>query len=124
MDFNKYYVDQATSYPVFKGSTYQRGYGLGNAFRRFISWAIPLLKEYGLPIAKSIGKEIVTNAATVATEALEGKNIKESAKEKILTSLEKLKQQKGNGIKRKSKSSKKLIKKRKLDIFDHVQNHK
>lgn len=45
MDFNKYYQDQingANDFSVFRGAPYQHGYGLGNAFRRFVSWAIPL----------------------------------------------------------------------------------
>lgn len=117
MDFNNYYLNQANGYPVFRGSPYQKGYGLGNAFRRFISWAIPILKEYGLPVAKSIGKEIITNVADIANDAIEGKDIKESAKEKFKTSLEKLQQ--GKGIKRKRKQKKTKNKKtRKLDIFD------
>lgn len=121
MDFNKYYLDQASGFPVFRGSAFQKGYGLGNVFRRFFSWALPLLKEYGLPVAKNIGKELITNTAAIATEAIDGKNIKESAKEKIQTSLEKFKQQQGKGLKRKSRknSKKPKIKKRKLDIFDH-----
>lgn len=139
MDFNNYYLNQANGYPVFRGASFQRGYGLGSVFRRFISWAIPLLKEYGLPIAKSIGKELVTSAATVANEAIDGKDIKESAKEKIIDSLEKLKTQKGNGLKRKKRTTKKKVKHqkgnglkrkrknkknkpnktRKLDIFDN-----
>lgn len=135
MDFNKYYLDQANGYPVFRGAPMQRGYGLGNVFRRFISWAMPFLKEYGLPVAKNIGKEIITNAASVANDAIEGKDIKESATQKFKTSLEKL-TQRGKGIKRKrnlekeSKKAKikstfeKLLKqksikrKRKLDVFD------
>lgn len=137
MDFNSYYINQANGYPVFRGASFQRGYGLGNVFRRFMSWAIPLFKEYGLPLVKSMGKEIVTNAASVANDAIEGKNIKESAKEKIIDSLEKLKQQKGSGLKKKTsnlnkkseeqktktkkrrkKQKQKSNKKRKLDIFD------
>lgn len=117
MDFNKYYLDQiegTNSFSVFRGSPYQRGYGLGSAFRRFISWAIPLLKEYALPIIKNVGKDIVHNAAHVAKEAIDGRDIKESAKEKFKSSIEKL-HQFGRGKKRKKKF---LKLKRKLDIFD------
>lgn len=114
MDFNKYYLDQADGTPIFRGAPIQRGYGLGNAFRRFISWAIPYLKEYGLPVAKSVGKEIISNAASMANDALEGKDIKESANAKIRSSLEKLLPQKGKGVKqkrqRKSKEKSKIQK--------------
>lgn len=123
MDFNKYYLEQAdgSNYPVFRGSYYQKGYGIGNAFRRFISWAIPLLKKHALPLAKSVGKEIIHNVTSIATDALDGKDIKESAKQKFTTSLEKLNQS-GQGIKRKiiKKKHKKLKKKQKFhDIFEN-----
>lgn len=129
MDFNKYYLDQANGFPVFRGAPIQRGYGLGNVFRRFISWAMPYLKEYGVPVAKNIGKEIIANAASVANDAIEGKDIKESATQKFKSSLEKL-TQKGKGIKRKRKLEKINLNKllpqrgikrkrtRKLDVFD------
>lgn len=102
MDFNKYYMDQAASgsYPVFRGSVYQRGYGLGNVFQRFFSWALPLLREHALPLAKNIGKEMIHNVAGIANDAIEGRDLKESAKEKFKSSLEKI-SQKGRGIKRK-----------------------
>ena len=101
MDFNKYYLDQTSgsNYPVFRGVAFQRGYGLGNFFQRFFSWVIPHLKQHALPIAKEIGKEVVSNVANIANDAIEGRDIKESAKRNIKTSLEKL--QKGKGIKRK-----------------------
>ena len=102
MDYNQYYLDQAKGsnpeYQVFRSSAFQKGYGLGNAFRKFFSWAIPILKQYALPIAQNVGKEIVNNVANVANEAIEGKNIKASAKERFQTSLEKLKNQKGSQI--------------------------
>lgn len=114
MDFNKYYLDQANGFPVFRGVQFQIGNGLGNVFRRFMSWAIPYFKEYALPVAKNIGKEIISSAASVANDAIEGKDIKESAKEKLKTSFDKL-TQRGKGIKRKRNKIKKT---RKLDIFD------
>lgn len=121
MDFNKYYLDQAlgNSFPVYRGSTFQKGYGLGGVFRRFFSWALPLLKEHGLPLAKNLGKEIISNVASIASEAIDGKNVGESAKEKIKSSFEKLNQT-GKGYKRRKKSSlkSKQKKKRVLDIFD------
>lgn len=94
MDFKKYYLDQAlgNSYPVYRGSAFQKGYGLGGYFRKFFSWALPLLKEHGLPIAKNVGKEIVQNIASIANDAIEGKNIKESAKEKFKSSFDKINQ--------------------------------
>ena len=107
MDFNKYYLEQVDGTPIFRGAPIQRGYGLGNAFRRFISWAIPYLKEYGLPVVKYVGKEIISNAASIANDVLDGKDIKESANAKIRSRLEKLLPQKGNGVKRKRKNKSK-----------------
>lgn len=110
MDFNKYYLDQASgNYPVFRGSVYQRGYGLGNVFQRFFSWALPLLKQHALPIAKVLGKEVINNVASVANDAIDGRDIKESVNEKLKNTLEKL--QKGKGVKRKSNKESKKKKK-------------
>lgn len=118
MDFNKYYLDQASGrYPVFRGSVIQRGYGLGNVFRQLLSWAIPILKEHALPLVKEVGKEVIHNVAGIANDAIEGRNIKESAKEKFKTSLQKL--QRGNGI---QKRKKKRITKKIKDIFSSSWN--
>ena len=124
MDFNKYYADQARGeYPVFRGVAFQHGYGIGGVFRRFFSWAIPLLRQHALPIAKNVGKEVIQNIASIATDAIEGKDIAESAKEKVQTALDKLKDQSGKGYKRKRMRDlkyppkKKRKTKRKLDIF-------
>lgn len=117
MDYNKYYLDQASgNYPVFRGSAYQRGYGLGNVFQRFFSWAIPFFKQHGLPIVKNVGKEVVHNIASIAKEAIDGRDIKESVEEKLKNSLEKF--QKGKGIKRKNKN--KRIRKKKIRKFRDI----
>lgn len=142
MDFNKYYQEQAygrlESYPVYKaGSVYQKGFGIGSSFRRFVSWIIPLLRQHALPIAKEVGKEVIKNVAEIASDAIEGRNITDSTKEKIRGSLEKLSNnnnnnQRGSGnhkykykrakqiSKNKSKSSKSKKKLNKIfyDIFD------
>lgn len=36
-------------FEFYKGSPYQRGYGLGGTFRRFFSWLVPIFKEHALP---------------------------------------------------------------------------
>jgi hypothetical protein len=117
-DVNKYYSDQAEGLNennseayYFRGPMYQRGYGLGSYFKKFVTWAIPLLKQHALPVAQSIGKEVVKNVAEVATDALDGKDIKESVKTKIKNSLEKI--QKGKGLKRKRKTKQKKSNKQK-----------
>ena len=41
MDFNKYYEDQSKGIlPGFSGQYFQRGYGLGSMFRKFVRWVI------------------------------------------------------------------------------------
>lgn len=130
-DVNKYYQDQAEGLNennseayYFRGPMYQRGYGLGSYFKKFVTWAIPLLKQHALPVAQSIGKEVVKNVAEVASDALDGKDIKESVKSKIKNSLEKI--QSGKGIKRKRKTSKKKTSNKKQkkyqDFFNQLSN--
>ena len=93
MDFNKYYVDQASNsrYPVFRGMDIQRGYGLGGIFKKFFSWIMPIVREHALPVTKTIGKEMLKGAINVANDSLEGKNVKESAKSRTKEVLNNLK---------------------------------
>lgn len=89
-------------YPVFRGSAFQHGYGLGGIFRKFFTWAIPLLKQHALPLAKNVGKEVVSNIAAIATDAIEGKNVETSAKENFKKSIQKINpNQSGEGYKKK-----------------------
>ena len=137
MDFEKYYSDQAREkIPVFRGSPYQRGAGFGSVFRRIFRWIVPLIKEHALPVVKSVGKEALKTAVNIATDTLDGKDLKTSAKDQVKISLNKFSDQIGSGkrtlkrvlfkkrgLKRKSSLVKKNNKKphqkkRKLDIFD------
>lgn len=131
MDYKTYYLNQAgNGYPVYIGTPYQKGYGLGGVFRKFFKWVLPILKEHALPIVKTVGKEVLRGASNIANDKLNGKNLKESAKARIKESLNSLAEsvQSGEGYKRKQKQNKikKLIsikkfskkKKRFLDIFD------
>jgi hypothetical protein len=83
------------------------------------------LKQYALPIAKTVGKEVISNVAEITSEALDGKSIKESTREKFRKSIEKLsdKTQTGRGYKRKKSEGKNTSfrkkNKRVLDIFDN-----
>ena len=59
MDFNNYYTQQARqTTPVFKGSPFQRGFGIGNVFKRFFRWVIPIIKSNAMPIVKNVGSFI------------------------------------------------------------------
>ena len=124
MSFEKYYTDQASSnLPVFRGASFQRGYGFGNVFKKIFRWIVPIVKKHAQPIAKKVGKEALRTAANIANDTLSGKSLKESASNRIQETLTKIPNgQFGNGHykkKRKKKISNTLkVKKRKLDIFD------
>ena len=124
MDYEKYYNDQI-EFPTYRGVRYQRGYGLGGVFRKLFRYIVPFVKEHYVPILKTVGKTALNSATNLANDALEGKNIKESAKQRLKETFEDLKKKadmKGNGINkgRKRQLTRKLKanKKRKLDIFD------
>lgn len=136
MDFERYYSNQAReNIPVFRGSPYQRGAGFGSVFKRIFRWIVPIIKEHALPVVKSVGKEALKTAVNIATDTLDGKDFKTSAKDQVKSSLNKFSDQFGNG-KRRTSSVKKVLfkksrkkrktsivqkpskKKRKLDIFD------
>ena len=52
--YQDYYLHQAgKGYPVYAGSRYQRGHGLGSIFGGLIKAAMPLLKKG----AKTLGRE-------------------------------------------------------------------
>ena len=138
MDFNNYYSQQAReTTPVFRGAPYQRGYGFGSVFKRIFRWIVPIIKEHALPVVKSVGKEALKSAVNIASDTIDGKDFKTSAKNQAKKSLNKFSNQYGNGKSRtkkkvvfkklqtKKKASqllknkiKKIKKKRKLDIFD------
>ena len=136
MDFNNYYTQQAKqSIPVFKGSPYQRGFGIGNVFRRFFRWVIPIIKSNALPIVTNVGKEAIKTAVNIANDTIDGKDFKSSAKSQIKNSLNNMASQYGSGKKKKQTKKKLLYKQvkttkkpsstkiskkktRRLDIFD------
>lgn len=117
MDWNKYYSDQAggTNYNVYKGSLYQKGYGLGGMSRRFFNWVIPLFKKNILPSlqsgAKALGKEAISSVSDISQSVLAGTDFKTASDERINKAISNLKEKvesklEGNGIKRNNKSRK------------------
>ena len=115
--------------PYFVGIPYQKGYGLGGIFRNIFKWIMPIVREHALPVAKSVGKELLRTATNVAQDTLNGEEFGQSTKRRLKESFknisskmhqgEGLKLKPGLSIKRvKSVSKNKKIKKRKLDIFD------
>ena len=120
MDFKNYYLNQASGNDnVFRGVAYQKGYGLGGAFKRFFSWALPLIKENLKPTVSNIGKELISGVSNLATDAIQGKNLEHSAKERFKQGVKNLGGQVGEGYKRKRNLKKRARKKKRtLDIFD------
>lgn len=133
MDFKSYYLNQAgNGLPYFVGSPYQKGYGLGGIFRNIFKWIMPIVREHALPVAKTVGKELLRTATNVAQDTLDGEEIGQSTKKRLKESFKNIsdKIHQGQGLKlkpgltiksRKQKSllqKKKKVKKRILDIFD------
>lgn len=133
MDFKTYYLNQAgNGLPFFQGSPYQRGYGLGGIFRKIFRYIMPIVREHALPVVKNVGKEFLKTAVNVASDSLNGQNVKQSAKNRFSETITNLNNQmgihEGEGlmlkpglsIKRKlsGRINKKSKKKRILDIFD------
>jgi hypothetical protein len=134
MNYEEYYNNQiGGALPVFRGSRYQHGMGLGNMFRSFFRWFSPMFKTHALPVlktgAQTFGNEAIKTAANIATDALHGKKFESAAKERTAEAVNTLASkatsyfQKGSGYKshtkrkrnNKCKSSKR---KRATDIFD------
>jgi hypothetical protein len=94
MDWDKYYTEQKP-FPTYKGVRYQRGNGLGNIFKKFFRWVVPIVKEHALPVIKDVGKKVgetvLTGTTNLAKDALDGKDIKESAKQRLDESKKNLK---------------------------------
>jgi hypothetical protein len=74
--YQKYYSDQVGhGMGVFEGSTIQHGGGIGSMVGSLLKSTLPLLKSG----AKIAGKELLRTGASIASDALKGRNIKESA---------------------------------------------
>jgi hypothetical protein len=82
-----YYKGQAGgTLQVFRGSHSQRGYGLGGFFASLFRRALPLLTQG----AKVVGRELIRTGVNVASDVLDGEDIKEAAKTRFIHSGKKL----------------------------------
>jgi len=127
MKFDEYYqIQSGGGLPVFQGYSRQKGHGLGNIFKSFYKWIVPIVKTHAMPVLKEgasvLKNEAIKTVANIANDALAGKKISEAAQERTIeavNSLSQRAQQKGSGIKRKRKAkSVHFKKKRYKDIFD------
>lgn len=74
--FKHYYESQAGGViPIFRGSTRQRGYGLGSIFRRAFRGITPLLKS----VAKTAGKQLISTGANIANDLIDGEKFGKAA---------------------------------------------
>lgn len=74
--YHDYYLKQAgRGFPVYAGRPYQRGHGLGSIIGSLFKSAVPMLKRG----AKALGKEALKTGLGIASDALEGQNVKQAA---------------------------------------------
>jgi hypothetical protein len=116
----RYYLDQqqGRGMPVFRGSPWQVGYGLGGLFRSLATRAMPLIKTG----AKALGNIALKSGTDFVGDVLAGRNVKEAAKARTVEAanvakrkaMNKLMGQTGSGKRAKrSRSAKRTAKKRK-----------
>ena len=69
--------------PVFRGPSYQKGYGIGSIIGGLFKSVLPVLKSTALPMLKSgakrLGKTALKTGFNILSEGLDGKNVKQSA---------------------------------------------
>ena len=98
---------------IYRGTYYQRGYGLGNTFRRFFSWIVPIVKKHAMPAISEVGKRAIDTVSDIAKDVVSGKKLKDSAEERINRSVDELKtyvdnKLEGKGIKKRKKKNNKF----------------
>lgn len=70
-NFYKNY-DSEPSIPIFTGSRYQKGHGIGNLFSGVFRAALPLVKKGAL----ALGKTALQTGINIAKDSIQGKDIK------------------------------------------------
>jgi hypothetical protein len=73
-------------YPVFAGRRYQKGHGLGSIFGGLFKAAMPLLKKG----TKTLEREALKTGLNIAGDVVQGRNIKQAAKSRLISTEEKL----------------------------------
>ena len=120
--YEDYYMQQSGSgLPVFQGSRGQRGHGLGSMLSGLFRSAVPMLKR-GLA---TFGKHALKTGLEIAGDVSEGKSFRDSARDRIVPTIlpgikrfaeeELFNNQSGSGKRR--KRVRKLIKRKRKDIF-------
>ena len=106
MDYYQHFKnEEASDFPLYRGNRNQRGHGLGNWFRSFFRFIVPILKKHAVPVLKKgatiIGTEAIRTVANVATDKIAGKKFEESGRERLNEGIDQIaknwKEQKGAG---------------------------
>jgi hypothetical protein len=88
---NIYDQKGAGGMPVYYWARYQRGMGIGSMFKSFARWILPVAKTHVVPVlkdaAKFVGSEAIKTAGNIATDAIDGKDLNESVKERSKESI-------------------------------------
>lgn len=127
--YEEYYMNQAGyGLPYYSGTPYMKGYGLGGILSGVLRSVVPMFKSAG----KTLLREGLKTGTNILTDALDGRNIKESASQrlsqsakqltrraadKLTKTLNKSSSSRGVNRKRKTKKTQKHPVKRKRDIF-------
>ena len=128
--YDDYYMNQAGyGLPYYSGTPYMKGYGLGGILSGVLRSVVPMFKSAG----KSLLREGLKTGTGILTDALDGRNIKESASQRLSQSAKQLTQRAaqslsnrlnngavGKGVTKKRKKGAKVQKrrvKRNRDIF-------
>ena len=75
-DYENYYVNQVgKGMPYYSGRQFQRGYDLGCLFSSIGRAVLPMIKS-GI---KTVGKEVLRSGVELASDALQGRNLKKAA---------------------------------------------
>jgi len=105
---------------VYRGVPIQQGAGLGSVFKKFLRYMIPHVKEYAAPIAKTVGKELLSSSTSIIKDAIAGENIRKAAKRHLSNTVDTLSEKadkyldgKGKCKHKKRRTSKKYL----HDIF-------
>jgi hypothetical protein len=116
MDYNLYYKNQANNIDpsVFRGSTFQRGYGFGDVFKKFFNWIVPIIKKNATPVLQDVGRQIVKTTSDIAYDGLSGQNLKNSAVKRIDDTMNYFSKQYGEGYKKRKYKNKKNKKQKRL----------
>jgi hypothetical protein len=75
-----YYLQQTgNGLNFYRGSPYQKGFGLGGLFRSFFRAAVPLFKSG----AKAVGKQLFHSGVDLLNDVTQGHDVKTAAKRRL-----------------------------------------